>query len=78
MYRQCLYTLVYANFNSDFYNYFQHGLDFLISSTSHIVQKIVLHTNIVRRPTVTFFSRSFMCPARNAPVSTLQEMQLGD
>jgi len=29
-----------------FYNYFQYGLDFLISETTHIVKKIVLHTNV--------------------------------
>ena len=33
--------------SSDFYNYFQHGIDFLISGTTHVVIKIVLHTNIV-------------------------------
>jgi hypothetical protein len=33
---------------ADFYNYFQYGLDFLISGTTHIVGKIILHTNIVR------------------------------
>jgi len=32
---------------SDFYNYFQHGLDFLITGDTHKVKKIVLHTNIV-------------------------------
>lgn len=31
----------------DFYNYFQHGLDFLISGSTHIVKKIVLHSNVV-------------------------------
>ncbi|KAJ2920098.1 hypothetical protein MD484_g343, partial [Candolleomyces efflorescens] len=30
-----------------FYNYFDHGIDFLISDSTHIVKKIVLHTNIV-------------------------------
>ena len=35
-------------FEVDFYNYFQFGVDFLISSSTHLVQKIVLHTNIVR------------------------------
>lgn len=33
---------------ADFYNYFQHGIDFLISGTTHAVKKIILHTNIVR------------------------------
>ena len=32
----------------DFYNYFQHGIDFLISDHTHIVKKIILHTNVVR------------------------------
>jgi Uncharacterised protein family (UPF0183) len=32
---------------SDFYNYFQHGIDFLISDHTHIVKKIILHTNVV-------------------------------
>lgn len=31
----------------DFYNYFQYGLDFLISESTHLVKKIVLHTNVV-------------------------------
>ena len=36
-----------ANWLVDFYNYFDHGIDFLISDSTHIVKKIVLHTNIV-------------------------------
>jgi len=32
---------------SDFYNYFQYGIDFLISGATHTVRKIILHTNIV-------------------------------
>lgn len=32
---------------ADFYNYFQYGMDFLISETTHVVKKIVLHTNVV-------------------------------
>ncbi|KAL1747717.1 hypothetical protein HDZ31DRAFT_31457 [Schizophyllum fasciatum] len=31
---------------SYFYNYFRHGIDFLISGSTHVVEKIVLHTNI--------------------------------
>ena len=31
----------------DFYNYFQHGIDFLVSGATHTVRKIILHTNIV-------------------------------
>ena len=32
---------------TDFYNYFQHGLDFFISGSTHTVKKIIVHTNIV-------------------------------
>jgi hypothetical protein len=32
---------------ADFYNYFQHGIDVLLSG-DHVVKKIILHTNIVR------------------------------
>lgn len=38
----------YANIALDFYNYFQHGIDFLISGSTHIVRKVILHTNVVR------------------------------
>jgi hypothetical protein len=31
----------------DFYNYFQHGIDFLIAGETHVISKIILHTNIV-------------------------------
>ena len=39
--------LIDTNLSLDFYNYFQYGLDFLISETTHLVKKIVLHTNVV-------------------------------
>ncbi|KLO18040.1 UPF0183-domain-containing protein [Schizopora paradoxa] len=42
-----------------FYNYFQHGIDFLINGTTHIVQKIILHTNI---PGTPMFQRYNRCP----------------
>ena len=54
--------------SSDFYNYFQHGIDFLISGTTHIVIKIVLHTNIVsssRTITIIIFSPPARLPARS-------------
>jgi hypothetical protein len=38
-----------ANLVVDFYNYFQHGVDFLVSGTTHTVRKIILHSNIVRK-----------------------------
>lgn len=31
----------------DFYNYFQHGIEFLISGSTHVVRKILIHTNVV-------------------------------
>jgi hypothetical protein len=31
----------------DFYNYFHHGLDILLSGSDHRVKKIILHTNVV-------------------------------
>lgn len=31
----------------DFYNYFQYGMDVLLSGTTHAVKKIILHSNIV-------------------------------
>lgn len=33
---------------TDFMNYFQHGLDFLIDGDTHTVKKILLHTNAVK------------------------------
>ncbi|KAL5527358.1 hypothetical protein ACEPAG_6149 [Sanghuangporus baumii] len=42
-----------------FYNYFQFGVDFLISSSTHLVQKIILHTNI---PGTPMFQRYQRCP----------------
>ncbi|KZW03767.1 hypothetical protein EXIGLDRAFT_758093 [Exidia glandulosa HHB12029] len=42
-----------------FYNYLQHGMDFLISGKTHIVKKIVLHSNIPGSP---MFQRHKRCP----------------
>ncbi|EGO01868.1 hypothetical protein SERLA73DRAFT_177420 [Serpula lacrymans var. lacrymans S7.3] len=42
-----------------FYNYFQHGIDFLISGETHIVLKIILHTNVPGSP---LFQRYKRCP----------------
>jgi len=42
-----------------FYNYFQHGLDFLISGQTHTVRKIILHTNV---PGTPLFQRYKRCP----------------
>ena len=32
---------------SDFYNYQQYGIDFLLSGSSHTVKKVILHSNVV-------------------------------
>jgi hypothetical protein len=33
-----------------FFNYFHLGLDFLLKESSHLVAKIILHSNLPRRP----------------------------
>ncbi|KAL7282369.1 hypothetical protein ACG7TL_003839 [Trametes sanguinea] len=42
-----------------FYNYQQHGIDFLISGTTHTVKKIILHSNVPGSP---LFQRYKRCP----------------
>jgi len=42
-----------------FYNYFQYGIDFLISDNTHVVKKIILHTNV---PGTPLFQRYKRCP----------------
>lgn len=42
-----------------FYNYFHHGIDFLISGQTHVVRKIVLHSNVPGSP---LFQRYKRCP----------------
>jgi hypothetical protein len=62
-YTDCAYLPQYgagriSNCLPDFYNYFQHGIEFLISGSTHIVQKIILHTNVVSQfdPYIFLFS----------------------
>ncbi|KIJ70052.1 hypothetical protein HYDPIDRAFT_77123 [Hydnomerulius pinastri MD-312] len=43
----------------NFYNYFHHGIDFLISGQTHTVRKIVLHSNVPGSP---LFQRYKRCP----------------
>ncbi|KAJ2930243.1 hypothetical protein H1R20_g6920, partial [Candolleomyces eurysporus] len=40
-----------------FYNYFHHGIDFLISDSTHIVKKVILHTNIPGTPLFQRYKR---------------------
>ncbi|KAL5488082.1 hypothetical protein ACEPAI_6190 [Sanghuangporus weigelae] len=54
-----LQSYTYSYHTLDFYNYFQFGVDFLISSSTHLVQKIILHTNI---PGTPMFQRYQRCP----------------
>ncbi|KAN0097506.1 Uncharacterized protein family UPF0183 [Tylopilus felleus] len=42
-----------------FYNYFSHGIDFLISGQTHLVRKIILHTNVPGSPLFQQYNR---CP----------------
>jgi len=42
-----------------FYNYVQHGIDFLVCGSTHVVKKIVLHSNI---PGAPLFQRYKRCP----------------
>ncbi|CAE6347262.1 unnamed protein product [Rhizoctonia solani] len=44
---------------SYFYNYFQHGIDFLISGKTHRVRKIIVHSNVPGSP---LFQRYKRCP----------------
>jgi len=65
----------------DFYNYFQYGIDFLISGTTHTVRKIILHTNIVSpRHRRDCFRTECGCnkTARITFVSSIQTMPMGD
>ncbi|TFK55961.1 UPF0183-domain-containing protein [Heliocybe sulcata] len=40
-----------------FYNYFQHGIDVLISGHTHVCKKIILHTNIPGTPLFQRYKR---------------------
>ncbi|KAJ3710449.1 hypothetical protein FB446DRAFT_728875 [Lentinula raphanica] len=40
-----------------FYNYFQHGIDFYISGNTHIVKKIIMHSNVPGSPLFQVYKR---------------------
>ncbi|KAG1768122.1 hypothetical protein EDD22DRAFT_257558 [Suillus occidentalis] len=42
-----------------FYNYFHHGVDFLMSGQTHVVRKIIIHSNMPGSP---LFQRYKRCP----------------
>ncbi|KAG8745755.1 hypothetical protein FRC10_007016 [Ceratobasidium sp. 414] len=44
--RMAIHATAKDDEESYFYNYFQHGLDFLISGKTHRVRKIIVHTNV--------------------------------
>ncbi|KAJ7665520.1 hypothetical protein B0H17DRAFT_1090776 [Mycena rosella] len=57
--RMTIHSTTRADENSEpsyFYNYFQHGLDFLLSPT-HVVIKIILHSNIPGSPLFQRYKR---------------------
>lgn len=82
-----LYESVLTLRHLDFYNYFQHGIDFLISEHTHLVKKIVLHSNVV---CLLFLFIYLICAcyfterirtllvARYAPISAISEMSLAN
>ncbi|PPQ68008.1 hypothetical protein CVT26_007371 [Gymnopilus dilepis] len=43
--------------SADFYNYFQHGMDFLISESTNVVIKIILHSNVAGSPLFQRYKR---------------------
>lgn len=42
-----------------FYNYFQYGMDFLMSEMTHVVRKIILHTNVPGSPLFQRYKRCY-------------------
>ena len=66
-------------FPKDFYNYFQRGIDFLISGTTHTVRKIILHTNVVSSITTSMIhGLSVTMTAWHTSVPTIQTVPMGD
>lgn len=63
---------------SDFYNYFQHGIDFLISDHTHVVKKIILHSNVVSAFPFCLFYYLTSDVARHTPLPAVQAMPLAD
>ncbi|KAH7343965.1 hypothetical protein B0J17DRAFT_197676 [Rhizoctonia solani] len=57
--RMSIHATAQDDEESYFYNYFQHGLDFLISGKTHRVRKIILHSNVPGSP---LFQRYKRCP----------------
>ncbi|CAE6391150.1 unnamed protein product [Rhizoctonia solani] len=57
--RMAIHATAQDDEESYFYNYFQHGLDFLISGKTHRVRKIIAHTNVPGSP---LFQRYKRCP----------------
>lgn len=64
------YHLIAQCHLSDFYNYFQHGLDFLLSDNTHVVKKIILHTNVVSTIFVVFPLLPYPYRSRARPFSS--------
>lgn len=63
----------------DFYNYFQHGLDFFISGSTHTVKKIIIHSNIASSiPLSEIHQSNGTKTAWISTLPTVQAMQLGN
>ena len=61
----------------DFYNYFQHGIDFYISGNTHIVKKIVLQSNMVIHKAL-LDGYELILAAWVSTIPNVQAVQLGD
>lgn len=67
------------NVFQDFYNYFQHGLDFFISGSTHTVKKIIIHSNIASSiPLSEIHQSNGTKTAWISTLPTVQAMQLGN
>ena len=66
------------SFATDFYNYFQHGIDFLISDHTHVVKKIILHSNVVSVFPLRFSQFLTFSTAWDTPLSTIQALSMAD
>jgi len=62
----------------DFYNYFQHGIDFLLSDHTHIVKKIILHSNVVSAFILRHLPLVYPSIAGYASLPTVQAVSMAD
>jgi hypothetical protein len=72
------YHLIAQCHLSDFYNYFQHGIDFLLSDHTHVVKKIILHTNVVSTISLHVIHYLIHSVAGHTPFPAVQTMSVAD